>query len=219
MKYSQARDSLRQLDIGTKLESSRQTIRNEAKSRNLDQKFQASLKKIGGASQKIGGVVGGATHRIRDKVQSIDVQEAKEKIGTAVGDVKQKLQGSPRDNEDIQHLRRRLRDDRETLEATKMMQEAEAACKQVIITHLNAFVEKKPTGTYEQWLRELHPENDYEGQLLEGFSEIDHRLYVEQSDHLIMWNENLNGIRIRAEPKYRTGGHIKQDTEVVDLLS
>ena len=39
----------------------------------------------------------------------------------------------------------------------------------------------------------MHPENAHTGILLEGLSKtIDHRFYVEESDHRILWNENLH---------------------------
>lgn len=38
-----------------------------------------------------------------------------------------------------------------------------------------------------------HPENAHAGTLLEGLSKtIDHRFYVEESDHRRLWNDNLH---------------------------
>lgn len=65
---------------------------------------------------------------------------------------------------------------------------------------------------------------------MEGFSELDHRFYVKESDHLKMWNEsvdeemkNMEGSdsgkvqRQKVEARYRLGGH-EEDKCTVDLL-
>ena len=42
-------------------------------------------------------------------------------------------------------------------------------------------------------LSAVHPENAHAGTLLEGLSKtIDHRFYVEESDHRRLWNDNLH---------------------------
>ena len=42
-------------------------------------------------------------------------------------------------------------------------------------------------------LSTVHPENAHAGTLLEGLSKtIDHRFYVEESDHRRLWNDNLH---------------------------
>ena len=68
---------------------------------------------------------------------------------------------------------------------------AEAACLETIRSHLITFLEqhqyesadiRKEPLSYEMWIRELHPENALG-------EDIDHRFYVEDSDHLRLWNE------------------------------
>ena len=133
-------------------------------------------------------------------------------------------------SDDLESLRRRMQDEQQVLEAQNLSKEAEEACLSVCRQHLQEFLREKPDGTYEEWLRSLHPENDYEGKLLEGFSELDHRFYVKESDHLKMWNEsvdeemknmegNENGKvqRQKVEARYRLGGH-EEDKCTVDLL-
>ena len=48
-----------------------------------------------------------------------------------------------------------------------------------------------------------HPENAHDGTLLEGFGKtIDHRFFVEESDHRRLWNDNLT-IFLDGEGKSR----------------
>ena len=55
------------------------------------------------------------------------------------------------------------------------------------------FLREHPDASYNEWIEDLHPENAHTGILLEGLSKtIDHRFYVEESDHRILWNENLH---------------------------
>ena len=56
--------------------------------------------------------------------------------------------------------------------------------------HLEEFLITHPESTYEQWIAALHPENVEEGSAM-----IDHRFYVEDSDHRILWNEKIEGER------------------------
>lgn len=72
-----------------------------------------------------------------------------------------------------------------------------------------------------------HPENAHAGTLLEGLSKtIDHRFYVEESDHRRLWNDNLHTylepnskgrafVAARAKQKKDNGDYV--DAE--DLLS
>ena len=182
--FSQARESVRNLDLGTKLESGRHAIGNEMKARELDQKFhrlgsavghatgrmresvqsidvkdkigsnldhtlQTSRQSLGVASQRIGGAVGIATGRIRDSVHNINVKDTKERIGMAIGGfttvVGERFRSDSNDGLDA--LQKRLHHDRQVLEATKAMQEAEAACMDVIKRHLENFIERNPNGT------------------------------------------------------------------------
>jgi hypothetical protein len=71
-----------------------------------------------------------------------------------------------------------------------------------------------------------HPENAHDGALLEGFGKtIDHRFFVEESDHRRLWNDNLaifmqeGESRIHVPPRPR---QVDEHGELViadDLLS
>eukprot|EP01083_Nonionella_stella_P024346 67246_1 len=68
----------------------------------------------------------------------------------------------------------------------EMVKEAVAACKSAMKEHLHGFIRNCPDAVYEEWIRQLHPENaDFED------DRIDHRYYTEDSDHRHMWNEYM----------------------------
>lgn len=77
----------------------------------------------------------------------------------------------------------------EEAERKDLVREAISACQAEIESHLEAFLEAHPDATYENWIQDLHPDNVVEGKLLPDFVEVDHRFYVEESDHRLLWNE------------------------------
>ena len=75
------------------------------------------------------------------------------------------------------------------------------------------------------WIEELHPENVHDGLLLDGVSKtVDHRFFVQESDHLQLWNaacQSGNNLK-----KYHNHMPVqarnvlpKSNGQVVDLLS
>ena len=79
-----------------------------------------------------------------------------------------------------------------------------------------------------------HPENAHDGTLLEGFDKtIDHRFFVEESDHRRIWNDNLteqnskmyiparpkqmdeNGELVVADDLLSGSGHVRTSVDVV----
>ena len=51
----------------------------------------------------------------------------------------------------------------------------------------------RSNNTHKTRRSRLHPENAHAGTLLEGLSKtIDHRFYVQESDHRMLWNDNLH---------------------------
>jgi len=78
-------------------------------------------------------------------------------------------------------------------EAKVVHREAVALCMQIILEHLRIFLEERPDSTYEEWIRDIHPDNA-DDQRYNSYDDgliIDHRFYVEKSDHRIIWNENM----------------------------
>jgi len=63
----------------------------------------------------------------------------------------------------------------------QIRREAAAACFKCILDHLEEFITEYLDATYEQWIANLHPENM-------NADKVDHRFYVECSDHLQIWN-------------------------------
>lgn len=72
-----------------------------------------------------------------------------------------------------------------------LKKEAYEACLDAIREHLVAFLSETPKARYEDWVEELHPENAQSRRNLVHGKSIDHRFYVEESDHRKLWNENL----------------------------
>mmetsp|Transcript_40519 Transcript_40519/g.49330 ORF Transcript_40519/g.49330 Transcript_40519/m.49330 type:complete len:185 (+) Transcript_40519:2-556(+) len=68
--------------------------------------------------------------------------------------------------------------------------EARRACYDAVRDHLRSYLDENPNGSYEGWIRELHPENSRQ-ENKEEEDVIDHRFYAEGSDHRILWNEHL----------------------------
>lgn len=67
----------------------------------------------------------------------------------------------------------------------EICQQAEALCIQAVYDHLTLFLEKHPFSSYEEWIADLHPEN------VNRNGTIDHRFYMEGSDHRKIWNKHL----------------------------
>mmetsp|Transcript_21505 Transcript_21505/g.65707 ORF Transcript_21505/g.65707 Transcript_21505/m.65707 type:complete len:333 (-) Transcript_21505:1008-2006(-) len=51
----------------------------------------------------------------------------------------------------------------------------------VVEQHLDEFLRDRPSGRYEGWIAELHPENAY----------LDARFYLADQPHLLLWNERV----------------------------
>ena len=202
----------------------------------MREKVQTSVQNMNepenGRISRLRSTVGETASKVGRGVRDV-TQTAVQTASTASERVLQHQQSSSlrvAHSDDLESLRRRMQDEQQVLEAQNLSKEAEEACLDVCRQHLQEFLREKPDGTYEEWLRSLHPENDYEGKLLEGFSELDHRFYVKESDHLKMWNESVdeemknseggdNGSvqRQKVEARYRLGGH-EEDQCTVDLL-
>ena len=76
-------------------------------------------------------------------------------------------------------------------EGRVLCRKAIAACMQTILKHLEVFLEYNSQATYEDWIMKLHFDNtdDHRHEKVEL---IDHRFYVEESDHRIIWNKNMD---------------------------
>lgn len=90
-------------------------------------------------------------------------------------------------------------DEDDQIEMEELMQlkkNAEETCINTTTEHLMFYLKANPTAKYHQWVEDIHPENAqiYNLLSLDGLEEvmiIDHRFYVETSDHRRIWNENL----------------------------
>ena len=94
----------------------------------------------------------------------------------------------------MERLARMERINREREESEAMVEEAAILMLEINRQHLQEFLQTNPQATYEEWIQDLHPDNVYE----EG---IDHRFYVHDSDHRLLWNELLDGDRTYVAAK------------------
>ena len=64
-----------------------------------------------------------------------------------------------------------------------------------------------------------HPENAHDGALLEGFGKtIDHRFFVEESDHRRLWNDNLTIFMQKGESRIHVPPRPRQVDEHGELV-
>ena len=119
-------------------------------------------------------------------------------------------------------LNLRMKEEAERRDVRKVSEEA---CKNEMRTHLDEFLTKNPSSTYEKWIEDLHPENLSDPQLLKEMDkELDLRFYVEESDHLRLWNEKVQDPVRQVKPRNRVWKDEtktllnEQQSEPVDLL-
>jgi hypothetical protein len=141
---------------------------------------------------------------IHNQLTHLDKERIKQGLDMAVGGVSKalrelqlaerlkahNLQGSDRCNNNMQD--EQDEDEREAEELARLKREAIDTCLNATTEHLLEYIKEHPSAKYHEWIEDLHPENAYEGALLEGLGKtIDHRFFVEVSDHRRIWNENL----------------------------
>ena len=93
------------------------------------------------------------------------------------------------------HLDRINADTADEQERQMIKRQAMEACLNTMREHLLEFLADHPQATYEEWICQLHPDNI--NTQLEGLTHtpmIDHRFYVADSDHRLLWNEHLNDL-------------------------
>ncbi len=75
-------------------------------------------------------------------------------------------------------------ENQEEEERKRLCREAAALCLKEIHDHCMTYLQSHPDdASYEEWIRQCHPDN-----VEEVSSVIDHRFYVEDSDHRSIWN-------------------------------
>jgi len=199
---------VQELELQQKYADSKQRVSESVKQMDLNQKLAVSKEKIRGMhlEQRLDSAkrgLGGAASLLGTNLQKLNFGKLIDKMEQDQG----VADGLERKNQDYVDEQR----------AREMMREAGEACTAAIDDHLQLFIVEHPTATYEEWIADLHPENLQEGRLLEGMGkELDHRFYVEESDHRIMWNRDLGGVRLEVLPRSRMW--LQKQQEIVDLL-
>jgi len=88
-----------------------------------------------------------------------------------------------------------------------------AACIAHLKEHLSAFMQQAPRSNYEDWIADLHPENTQHPDSATG---IDPRFYIEQSEHLQLWNAAVGESRrvvARSPEDLTQGTDVQSSTE------
>jgi hypothetical protein len=109
----------------------------------------------------------------------------------------------------VQH--NRMTEDRREMEAMmKLKKETKESCLSATTEHLLAFVMDNPDAKFHQWIKDLHPENTYNGTLLEGMGKtINYCFFVEESNLLdpdCLTKRNLVPVRARQMDKNGESG-------------
>lgn len=215
-KYSETRQRVSQgvqeLQLGEKYSETRQRVSQGVQELHLGEKYDASKQRFAQEMSKLQLEEKITTQR--ERLRNVNIKANLQKLNIA-----KLIDGMEKDQNVADNLERKNRDYVDEQRAREMMREAELACQEAIASHLEAFLQEHPTATYEEWIQDLHPENMNEGKLLgDGFTELDHRLYVEESDHRRLWNKNLgDGLRRAVPPRSRMKAR-PEDLVVVDLL-
>ena len=145
------------------------------------------------------------------KATAIAVAKVPQQIGRGILSVPQtisKIANKNKDNEKLDFADKLDFINKEIVEGQgnrRMVRESMAECMKEVSTHLESFLHENPSASYEEWIASLHPDN---AEYADG--SIDHRFYVEDSDHRILWNECMEAIgrkdgiiQVRAvEPSY-----------------
>jgi hypothetical protein len=121
----------------------------------------------------------------------------KKKLGGALQklNVAKWIDDLEKDQDLADNLDRINADNADEQERKEICRQAMEACLNTMRDHLLEFLGDNPQASYEEWIANLHPDNiNYKTDGLTSTPLIDHRFYVEDSDHRILWNEHLNFI-------------------------
>ncbi len=129
---------------------------------------------------------------IHNQITQLNKMRKEKGLGSAVGGVSKAfslVEGLKARNAEVSDDEREEEEREEEL--ARLKREAIETCLNATTEHLLKFIKDRPSAKYNDWIEDLHPENAH-GTLLEGLGKtIDHRFFVEVSDHRRIWNENL----------------------------
>lgn len=136
-------------------------------------------KNITSVRKNVGQNVGPLVKNVGDKLQNVNLLRLIDEM--------------EKDQELADHLEFINQETKQEAEFKEIVREATEACQKEIEEHLDDFLERRPDATYEEWIKEIHPDNIEQGKLLGGddFEVVDIRFYVEDSDHRLLWNERV----------------------------
>lgn len=82
-----------------------------------------------------------------------------------------------------------VHEDADERKRNRMCRDSVAICLASMHDHCIKYLQQHPEASYEEWIENYHPDN------VSSIGSIDHRFYVRDSDHRIIWNSycDMNG--------------------------
>lgn len=137
-------------------------------------KASTTAKRFVNVPQKIGQTILQAPDRIFNKQQQVERNEQRDE---ATDDIHGKICTNIIDDQN----------------GRIAVRESQEECMREITNHLKLFIFNLPDSVeryeYKDWIEALHPENA--NYLTSGRSIIDHRFYMKDSHHRLLWNEYM----------------------------
>mmetsp|Transcript_40693 Transcript_40693/g.73337 ORF Transcript_40693/g.73337 Transcript_40693/m.73337 type:complete len:213 (-) Transcript_40693:345-983(-) len=101
-------------------------------------------------------------------------------------------------------MKRNGRSSEEDQDALQAVHDAKTHCLATMKEHLDAFLARPENAntSYDRWVAEFHPED------VSNTGDVDHRHFLQNSEHRRMWNANVNWTRVvppRNPPSHRAG--------------
>lgn len=185
-------------ELGDNVGNTAKTVGNKAKNIGLvlGDKAGDAAKAIGNGAKRTSKTIGdrtfdtavslgGVAMKIGDSLQKIN-------LGKLIDDLEEKQAFA----DHLEHVNEEILQEQQRKE---LVREAEARCRATIIHHLHEFLVRFPLATYEEWISDLHPDNvtptKQKQQQQDKEDNIDHRFYVVDSDHRIIWNGLMEELR------------------------
>lgn len=149
-----------------------------------------------------------AENRLQRGLASVGNALQKVNIGRWIDDLE-------RDQELADDLDRVNAENAAEADRLEICRQAEEACRKAMEEHLASFLREHPDdGSYEDWIRELHPDNVAE----DDDDVIDARLLAPDCDHRLMWDE-MHAVHDRQRRQQSGQHHEDEDLVEEDLSS
>ncbi len=129
------------------------------------------------------------------KATAIAVAKLPQHVGRGILSVPEaltKIAKKNKEEEKLEHADKLAFISKEIIEGQgnrRIVRESMEECMKEVSSHLESFLNDNPLALYEEWITSLHPDNAEFAD-----ARIDHRFYVEDSDHRILWNQCMEAM-------------------------